>query len=199
MLLSKQNLAVLAGVSKIQDNMYALDHVCIDTKKMRIYASDGHCLYRSNIDQSINEEQFLASDVQTTKDPYYIFIHGKELLKAEKTIPKTKYIPVLQNVQILTDENHHYVVTADLDHVNTIRVKRGEKEYPEANEIEEQFSGDPDSHVWLSVKQLEKLVKALKKNGDDDVKIELRGKSSPLVAKTHDGVFVGYIMPLVID
>lgn len=199
MIISRQNLAILSGVAKVQENIYNLDHVMIDIKGGCLYASDGHCLYRSNLDVSLNDEDFPSFDIENTGDKENMFIHGRELLKAEKNIPKRQAISALENIQILTDKDYHHIITTDIETVNTVKVKKSSKEFPGVEEIEKAYSGKPDSHAWVSVQQLEKLTKALKKNGCDEVKLELRGAENPLVAKTSDKVFVGYVMPLNVD
>lgn len=196
MIITKQNLAVLAGVAKVQNNIHNLDHVMIDTEESCIYGSDGYCLYRSNLDKSLRDEDYPDFGTENDGDEEQVFIHGRELIKAEKNIPKRHSLQILQNIQIISGKKHCYIVTSDLDAINTVKVESVKKEFPKVKDIESGFSGNPDSYVYISVIQLEKLTKALKKNGDDTVKLELRGADKPLVARSKDGVFTGYVMPL---
>ena len=199
MILTKQNLSVLAGVAKDQENIYALDHVMIDTNRGFIYGSDGHCLFKSKLDADLLDEDFPDCGVKDSGVVSPILIKGEDLSKTEKSVPKKQSMPILENMQVVACETHYHIITTDLDATRIAKTKPPGSRFPEVEKIEKTVCDEANFKTIVSVSNLEKLVKALKKNGCEEVLIEGRDAQLPVVAKTIDGVFTAYIMPMDMD
>ena len=195
MLISKQNLAILPAVAKSNDNMYSLDCVKIDPVQNCLYASNGHSLYRSNIPDLRNDEY--PDTGSSGVDPAVpIVVPGKALAKAEKNLPGRGTASILHNVNVLSTDTHHELITMDLDSVDVVKVKNKELKFLLCEAIEESCTDRLDHvYIGLSVAELEILVRVLKKNGDDIVKFSIKDETSPAIIESIDGVVTAYIMP----
>jgi len=194
MLISKINLAVLECAAKNSDNAYMLDHVKID--KGMMWSCNAHALYGSKL-VKWDAEAYPDMDVNGIDYDGCMLIPAAALAKAEKNIPKSR-IPALENIQILIDENFKHLVTTDLDTTNDVKIKHPEcTEWPNHQAIIDSIPKYPESEVVLNVEQLDTLVKVLKRNKQEFVKISLYGGRNPVGVKAKG--LVALIMPCAAD
>jgi len=188
-ILSKKNLAVLEGAAKSNNGCYNLESVKIE--KDMIWSSNGHALYGSKITEK--DEDYPNLDINGIAYDECMIVPASALIKAEKNLTKARF-PILNNIQILIDENYKHLVTSDLDITNDVKVKHSDdNDWPDHRQIIESIPEQPESFATFGIDQLEVLVKVLKKNGEQTVRISLYGPNKPIVIKSGD--LQGYIMP----
>ena len=191
-LISKRNLAVLEAVPTTNTTGY--DFTCVKIEDGKIWAGDGHHLYFSAL--SGNPDDYPDMGVSGIEHKECMLIPAAALRKAERDIPKSKNLPILNNIQVLIDDEYKHLVTTDLDITNDVKVKhQKDPTWPNTDQIVALFPKEPKVEVVLSVAELETLVKVVKKHGAESVTFKINSPSDMVGVSSDDGDLQGYIMP----
>ena len=178
--LTQSNLATIFAVGKDSIGPYSLSNLRADTENKKIYASNGHSLYRSEMGESQDLEH----------DGPEVFLPAVLVTKAEKNAKKGESIEVYS-----TDKNTRLSV----DHGKSQDVVRFEKEegmkYPAVEEIFGMFKTEPVAQTVIGLAELEILVKVAKKAGAGSVRLKLRGREDAVEVVIEKAGIDGVIMP----
>ena len=195
MLISKQNLAILPAAAKPNISNYAIEYIHIDPENGTVNATNGHSLYCSDLPDIPDSEYPEVGANDNVSLCECSLLPVKALVKAGKNLPKRSGMPLSilrDNIQFLTDDTNHNLITTDLDTTDVVKTRHSSgKEWPDYMSMVPKT--EQKTAITLSTSELEILVKVLKGHGAESVSIELREAFELIVIKTTG--LVGYIMP----
>jgi len=192
--ISKQNLALLHATAKTRESIFALTHLKLTPE--RIYASNGHSLYSSPINNQ--HDDFPDCSIAGAVEHDGCMLLEAEILKSV-AIPNNRFTPIVNNIDILIDDTHKHIVTNDLKAVRDIKITHEDHEWPNNEMIEQLANTLVDTQkVRLSLAELEVLVKVLKQHGDETAILTVAGPTNMVQIDTNSGL-KGYIMPYTLE
>jgi len=184
--LTQSNLATIFAVKKEKDDdgFYSLSSLRADTVSKKVYASNGHSLYRSEMGESQDLE----------KDGPEVFLPAVLVAKAEKNAKKGEEIEVyFSSWNIRLSVNHgksQDIVDFEKD---------GSKKYPDVEHIFKSLAGEAVAQTVVGVEELEVLVKVMKKAGAESVRLKLTGRTDPVEVCLESVGIDGIIMPFIMS
>lgn len=197
-ILTKKNLSILECSEKSNSSLYNLSSVLINPQTNMMWASNGHSLYGSVLTENNTDYPELGVNGVDSKE--CMLVSAEALRKAEKNIPSKTSMPILESVQVLIDEEYKHLVTSDLETTQDIKIKHLENnEWPDFQSaiIDRQPAAVPqDQKVVLSIKQLEVMVKVMKKANIETIEVIVNGPRNPVKVRSLDDAITGYVMPM---
>ena len=204
MLVNKKALALKAALGKSrEEGGYDLDHIKLTEN--RAIATDGALLIElANPPQErIKDFPYTVKDenARPTDDAY---LDKTMINRIEKNLPKNPVQPILENFLVLKDRDNYKVVITDMDSNIEISQYKTEMNYPDIPEwLYEARDKEDTNAVYLSVDELEKLIKVIKKINYEELRIKFyvqRDPNKPVVFEFEepsiDVSLRGVLMPM---
>ena len=164
-MLNKYNLQIASLLEKEDDFTLNVQHIIKVTKDKTI-ATDKRLLIEVTR-PDLPYEEFPETEYEYKQDRDF-YLTKNEVIKIEKLIPRSKGLPILENVMVSQKENKTILVTTDLDNAFTMSVKNRDIKYPKTDEIYPKES--PVVTFIVNAKRLKEIATQVEKFSDKEEK-----------------------------
>ena len=180
MLVNKKALALKVALGKSREESgYDLDHLKL-TENSAI-ATDGALLIEmaNPPQEQIEDFPYTVKD-ENTKPAYDAYLDKTIINRIEKNLPKNPSHPIQENFLVMKNKDNYKIVITDTDSNIEISQYKPEMHYPDIPEwLYEARKKDDTNTVYLSVDELEKLIKVIKKINYEELRIKFYVQSDP--------------------
>ncbi len=182
--LTQSNLATVPAAKKDDDGCYDMRSLKVDILKKKVYVTNGHSLYSSNL------EGYQEDGQDADKE---IYLPAVYVTKAEKNIKKG------ETLEVYTTDNF---TRLSVDHgkmQDVVKFETEEGKFPDVERIFSAVEGEPTVQTVLGVEELEILVKVLKKAGAGCVRLKMYSRTGPVKFEAESVGIEGITMPWVLS
>jgi len=172
MLVNKKALALKAALGGPSDEYSRYNLDCLKVTESKAIATNAKLL----VELENPSQDLIDNFPDTVKGPdtatqaKEAYLTKTTLDKIEKNLPKNPILPVLENFLVMEDKDIHKIRLSDLDNHVEISQRKLEIKYPDTPEHLYQAKDFENTNTTLlSITELEKLIKVIKKVKHENV------------------------------